>query len=135
MKSTVYQYQVAIETGEVHPGGNAMAQFRTEAAIRAPPKTTPVHAGVKYTAVKKKSATDSRKPQWGCWLCPSPDHYASNEKFHPRLKPGESHTLDEETKKKILDRVRAQTDLSATEKRDATTRIKDYWERRQNRGR
>ena len=81
----------------------------------------------------KKSSTLRRKPPSGCWLCPSADHYASNETFHPRLKPSESHTLDEEVKKKILAQVRAQTNLSSTEKDEAVTKIKDYWRRRENR--
>ena len=38
------QWQYARELGEVHPGGNAMAQFRTEAAMRTPAKTQYVPA-------------------------------------------------------------------------------------------
>ena len=127
------QWQYARELGEVHPGGNAMAQFRTEAAMRTPAK--PSYSPAKFTPPVKRTTTVQRKLVWGCWLCPSPDHYASNEKFHARLKPGESHTLDEETKKKILDRVKSQSNLSAAEKAEATDKIKAYWKRRENRGR
>ena len=128
------QWQFAREIGEVHPGGNAMAQFRVEAALRTPKKSTPSYVPKRAAPVKKQTTTPRRKPPWGCWLCTSSDHYASNEAFHARLKPGESHTVPTETKKKILDRVQGQSNLTAAEKTEAVTRIKAYWNRRENRG-
>ena len=128
------QWQFAREIGEVHPGGNAMAQFRVEAALRTPKKPAPSYIPKRTAPVKKQSTTPRRKPPWGCWLCESSDHYASNEAFHARLKPGESHTVPNETKKKILDRVQGQSNLSAAEKTEAVSRIKAYWKRRENKG-
>ena len=53
------QWQFAREIGEVHPGGNAMAQFRVEAALRTPKKSAPSYIPKKTESVKKQTR---RKP-------------------------------------------------------------------------
>ena len=60
------------------------------------------HAAVsrKSTSASKKSSTPL-KPLSGCWLCPAPDHYASDVKFHPKPADGKRTPLSADVKHAI----------------------------------
>ena len=73
-----------------------------------------------------KKGTPSAKPLSGCYLCEASDHYASDEKFHPKPADGKRPPLSAEKKKAILDRVE-NSGLSADEKVTEKARVRKYW--------
>ena len=86
---------------------------------------------VQYASTARKSTPIPRKanvlkPVSGCWLCPAPDHYASDKKFHPKPASGKRPALAAEVKQAIMDRIDASS-LSAELKLKEKTDVKKYW--------
>jgi len=72
------------------------------------------------------SVKRSSKPMSGCWLCPSPDHYAYDRDKHPRLPDGSRKKVSDEDKKAILKRIRSSS-FSDEDRKDEEKKCKAYW--------
>lgn len=85
------------------------------------------YASVGYrTVTGSKKGTAGTKPLSGCYLCKAADHYASDEKFHPKPVDGKRPPLSADTKKAILDRVE-NSGLSASDVVAEKARVRKYW--------
>ena len=124
------QWQYAVEHGVVHPGGSALQQFRVAASKKAP---KPEKKPTKTAAKKGGQASGRDTPPTGCWLCLSKTHYASDPRFHKSMADGEPACPTVEVCKKILDRIRGQTDLKQAEKQGAVKKVEEYWAKRKAR--
>ena len=65
-------------------------------------------------------------PTSGCWLCPSPDHFAYDKEHHPRLPDGSRPSVSEQDKKAILQRIR-NSSFQAADKEKEEAAVKAYW--------
>ena len=117
--SAMRAFEAAVDTF----GSTKVSSFRS--AMKGASSDKGPLSGRKTVLVQRKNG-GTPKPASGCYLCPASDHYASDQKFHPRPANGKRAPLSTETKKAIFDRVDA-SDLSAEEKHAEKSNVKKYW--------
>ena len=65
------------------------------------------------------------KPSSGCYLCPAPDHLASNRQFHPLIN-GRHAPVSDAVKKAVIAHIKSSS-LSAADKVIDEAACRGYW--------
>ena len=130
------------ETGKLHVGPQAMATFRDAIDIfgqkvpgfvvdltgmactpvaASPSKGTPKLSKSSVTKVHNRGRSLLSKPKFGCWLCPSMDHYV-NKTSHPTREK-----LSDVMKSSILTRIDFCKEYPEAEREAEKKRVRAYW--------
>jgi hypothetical protein len=131
--------QVASHSRVLYTGSNAMAAFeratdlfvaRLPASAFQPPRRVPRVAArvADPTAACAPVQTESSRggPVSGCWLCPAPDHYCNDKRFHVKVN-GRYKKISKSDKEAILDRIAGTATWSSEAKAEETRKVKDFW--------
>ena len=121
--------QYATNNGVLHTGTSAVRAYKDAVDTFGLAKISNFRS--KTTNVPRVTrvgaqAQWARNPLAGCYLCPSAEHYVSDEKIHPRNADGSRQRVPEDVKQQILQRVDNVT-ASEHEKAVEKKKIKDYW--------
>ena len=119
--------QYATNNGHLHTGTSGVRAYKDAVDTFGLAKV-PSFRSKQTTRVTRVGAQAqwARNPLAGCYLCPSAEHYASDEKVHPRNADGSRPKVPEDVKAQILRRVDAAT-ASEQEKDAEKKKIKEYW--------
>ena len=127
------------ETGTLHVGPQAMVTFRDAIDVfgmKVPGFVVDLTGGLVCTPVAasptkgasaskgKKTArfrSSGNKPKFGCWLCPSMDHYVTKESHPTREK------LSDVMKSSILTRIDYCKQFPEAEREAEKKRVREYW--------